>query len=111
MFFLNILLCPFFSLLSFSQMYTFDPKILLLLFFISYIKTDTETVIKSSGDLYFTNNEHVLKFELNLENYFLSLEEIKSNAQILEEKCNKKSNENHCHDFDESFKRTIDLES
>lgn len=51
------------------------------------IYANKEAIIKSSGAMYFYDEEYTLKFELNLTTYYLNAMLLQNNTRILEKKC------------------------
>lgn len=58
-----------------------------------------ETITKSTGALHFYDNEHVLKFELNLKNYYSNAKTIRNFTILLEKKCEENPNLANCKFF------------
>lgn len=69
---------------------------------------DRETILSPTGDLYFSENEHTLKFELNLATYYLNAQMIENNTKILDEKCIRNPNIADCKYFHGKFKEMVE---
>lgn len=68
-----------------------------------------ENIIKPIGEIYFTDNEHLLNFDINLKGYFANALTLNNNTQILEEKCQRNPNITDCEFFEKKFKSIADL--
>lgn len=87
----------------------FTARFFLLYTFVTILYASTEVTIKVIGDLYFSDNEHIINFYLDLDSYFLNAALIKNNTLILDQKCNKNQNLTSCKFVQTELKLLQDL--
>lgn len=72
------------------------------------IYADKEFLLIPTGALYFSDHEHILKFELNLNAYYSNANMIQNNTNRLEVKCKENANITDCNYFHSKFKEIAD---
>lgn len=94
----------FFFLPFVSQMNAFFP----MLFFITILSwtrcENNEVLIKPTGTLYFFDNEHIIKFEENLDVYYERANTLDSDSIILDNLCKQSPNLPNCNFLTKNLK-------
>lgn len=84
---------------------------LLLSTLVALGNADLEYVLKPTGDLYFSDTQYALKFDLSLNSYYSNAKLLHFNTLRLEEKCKMKNNSllTDCEYFHDNFKNVSDM--
>lgn len=68
------------------------------------LQANNEILVKKAGTLFFFENEYILKFDLDLDSYYLNAKMLQNNTILLQEKCNENPHLTDCKFFHNKFR-------
>lgn len=77
--------------------------------FIWILNANKETITIPLGDLYFTDGDYPLQFDLDLNGYFSNAKLLEKNTILMEQKCTANPNITNCDFFHSNFKQISEL--
>lgn len=93
----------------FFQMKYATFRYLIVLLFIWTLDANKESITIPIGELYFSDGDYPLHFDLDLNGYFSNVKQLEKNTILMEKKCTANPNLTNCDFFQTNFKQIAEL--